>query len=55
MSSNLFGDSLMDRIRLSRGQLFTHGTYMASGSGGGNSGPPKPPKAPVRKPAKKKK
>lgn len=28
---------------------------MFSGSGGGNSGPPKPPKAPLKKPGKKKK
>lgn len=52
MSNNFYGDSLMDRIRLNRGMLFTQGSYMASGSGGGSSGPPKPPKAPT-KPKKK--
>lgn len=37
------------------GGLCVNGNPEFSGSGGGNSGPPKPPKAPLKKPGKKKK
>lgn len=46
--------NVLDHIRLNNGSLSTNAenTCSFSGSGGGNSGPPKP-HAPVKKPGKK--